>query len=40
VIGVVYSAAEEVVPFVVAEANRLGLTVFDWATERIYRPVR
>jgi hypothetical protein len=38
VIGMVYDAAAEVLPFVVAESNRRGLVVFDWASERISRP--
>jgi len=39
VLGVVYSRAEEVLPFLVKTANGLGLTVFDWGGPRIYRPV-
>jgi hypothetical protein len=38
VLGVVYSRAEEVLPFLVETALRLGLTVFDWGGPNIYRP--
>jgi hypothetical protein len=37
VLGMSYSRVEEVLPFLVESANALGLTVFDWATQRIYR---
>jgi hypothetical protein len=38
VLGVVFSRIEEVYPFLVQTANRLGLTVFDWAGPTIHRP--
>jgi hypothetical protein len=38
VLGMSYSRVEEVLPFLIATANSLGLVVFDWDTERIYRP--
>lgn len=38
VLGVIYSRAEEVLPFVVKTANDLGLTVFDWGGPTIHRP--
>jgi hypothetical protein len=38
VLGVVYSRAEEVVPFLIETAIGLGLTVFDWGGPNIYRP--
>lgn len=38
VLGVVTSRSGEVVPFLVREATRMGLAVFDWQTEAIYRP--
>lgn len=38
VLGLSYSRVEEVLPFLVETANALGLIVFDWATESIYRP--
>lgn len=38
VLGVVFSRADEVIPFLVRSANDLGLTVFDWAGPIIYRP--
>ena len=37
VLGLSYSRVEEVLPFLVETANALGLAVFDWATETIYR---
>jgi hypothetical protein len=37
VLGISYSRVEEVLPFLVETANALGLVVFDWATETIYR---
>jgi hypothetical protein len=37
VLGMSYSRVDEVLPFLVQTANNLGLTVFDWATETIYR---
>jgi hypothetical protein len=39
VLGVVYARVGEVLPFLVETATGLGLTVFDWATERIHRGV-
>jgi len=38
VLGIVYSRVDEVLPFLIAQANVLGLVVFDWATETIHRP--
>jgi len=38
VLGVVYSRATEVLPFVVKSANDLGLIVFDWVGPSIFRP--
>jgi hypothetical protein len=38
VLGVVYSRAEEVLPFLFETALSLGLTVFDWGGPNIYRP--
>lgn len=38
VLGMVYSRVEEVLPFLIREANALGLSVFDWATETVHRP--
>jgi hypothetical protein len=38
VLGISYSRVDEVLPFLIETANSLGLIVFDWATERIYRP--
>jgi len=38
VLGISYSRVEEVLPFLVETANVLGLVVFDWATESVYRP--
>jgi len=40
VLGVIYSRAEEVLPFLIQTANGLGLTVFDWGGPTIYRPPR
>jgi hypothetical protein len=37
VLGMSYSRVEEVLPFLVATANALGLVVFDWATARVHR---
>src|SRR5262245_9391667 len=37
VLGMSYSRVEEVLPFLIEPANALGLVVFDWATERVYR---
>jgi hypothetical protein len=38
VLGIVYSRADEVLPFVISEANVLGLVVYDWGTKTIHRP--
>ena len=38
VLGMVYSRVDEVLPFLIEQANSLGLVVFDWATETIHRP--
>jgi len=38
ILGVIYSRVEEVLPFVIESANRLGLAVFDWGGPTIYRP--
>lgn len=38
VLGVIYSRADEVLPFLIDTATRLGLTVFDWGGPTIYRP--
>ena len=38
VLGMVYSRVEEVRPFLIRQANALGLVVFDWATGIIHRP--
>jgi hypothetical protein len=38
VLGVSYPRVGEVLPFLVETATALGLVVFDWATERVYRP--
>ena len=38
VLGMTYSNVEEVLPFLIETANRLGLTVLDFHTERIHRP--
>ncbi len=37
VLGMSYSRVDEVLPFLIATANDLGLVVFDWATEAIHR---
>ncbi len=37
ILGVSYPRTDEVLPFLVETANALGLVVFDWATQRIYR---
>ncbi len=37
VLGMSHSRVEEVLPFLVETANTLGLVVFDWATESVYR---
>lgn len=39
VLGIVHARVDEVLPFLIKTANSLGLTVFDWATETIYRPL-
>ena len=38
VLGLSYDHVEEVMPFLVAAANELGLVVFDWQTEMVHRP--
>ena len=38
VIGCVFSAVAKTIPFVVATALGLGVTVFDWQTNQIHRP--
>lgn len=38
VLGISYGHVDEVIPFLVETANGLGLVVFDWQTDRIYRP--
>ena len=38
VLGMVYSRVDEVRPFLIRQANALGLVVFDWATGVIHRP--
>jgi len=38
VLGMVYSRVDEVLPFLIEQANALGLIVFDWATKTIHRP--
>lgn len=38
VLGVVYSAVDRVIPFLIDAANSRGMTVFDWQTETIHRP--
>lgn len=38
VLGMVYSRVDEVLPFLIEQANGLDLIVFDWATETIHRP--
>jgi hypothetical protein len=37
VLGMSYSRDDEVLPFLIGTANALGLVVFDWATDRVYR---
>lgn len=37
VLGLSYSRAEEVLPFLIEAATALGLVVFDWATGRVHR---
>ena len=37
VLGISYSRVEEVLPFLVETSNALGLVVFDWAAESVYR---
>jgi hypothetical protein len=37
-LGIVFSRVEEVLPFLIDTANRLGLTVFDRQTDQIHRP--
>ncbi len=38
VLGITWSRAEEVRPFLIRTANDLGVTVFDWGGPAIYRP--
>ena len=38
VLGVIYPRVDEVLPFLIETANRLGLTVFDWVGPTIFRP--
>jgi len=38
VLGLVFSCVEEVLPFLIATANGLGLIVFDWQTNSVHRP--
>ena len=38
VLGVVYPAVAEVLPFLIETANSLGMVVFDWGTNTIHRP--
>jgi hypothetical protein len=38
VLGLSYRHVEQVMPFIVAKANDLGLIAFDWETETIHRP--
>jgi hypothetical protein len=40
VLGMVYSRVDEVLPFLIEQANSLGMVVFDWATGMIHRPGR
>ncbi|MFZ4430133.1 MAG: hypothetical protein ACOYPS_07245 [Phycisphaerales bacterium] len=40
VLAMVHSKAYEGSLFIIERANRLGLTVFDWAGPTIYRPMR
>ena len=37
-LGIIFSRVEDVLPFVIETANRLGLTVFDRQTDQIHRP--
>lgn len=37
-LGIVYSRADEVMPFLIESANRWGLVVFDRQTEQVHRP--
>ena len=37
VLGISYSRVDEVLPYLIKTATALGLVVFDWAAERIYR---
>ena len=37
ILGLSYSHAEEVLPFIIDSSTKLGLCVFDWGTERIFR---
>lgn len=38
ILGLASSRYQQVMPFVIETANNLGLTVFDWQAEAIYRP--
>ena len=38
VLGMSYSRVDEVLPFLITTANEMGMTVFDWGTEKIHRP--
>ena len=38
VLGIVYSHADEVVPFVIDAAISRGFAVFDWTTQLVHRP--
>jgi hypothetical protein len=38
VLGMVYSRVGEVLPLLIERANSMGMVVFDWATQTIYRP--
>lgn len=38
VLGIVFSSVEDVLPVLITIATSHGMTVFDWQTERIYRP--
>ena len=37
VLGISYSRVDEVLPFVIESASKLGLVVFDWGTRTIHR---
>ncbi len=37
VLGMVYSRAHEVFPFLIESSNALGLVVFDWTSQKIFR---